>query len=261
MKRLISVLLPLLLAAFILTAGTMVPQLVFRQQRQDYLNQQRSVPVEDVHPYGEEYEEKKNALLAAIQLLWELDSAGAIEEVRLENVDEMTAGVYKNGLSTLSDFYGTLLSYQPDIQAVLDFSANQEYSLINLPADESSYMGQIFINQEELGAVSQIFFDLETGLPVYTDLMFQAEEMEPLELWEALMATYEAVGGIAFNTQSDETNKIYVDMDASASAVNKYKTLSMNGVSADGVFILKMEFYQLQNEVALRIWLESNNQV
>lgn len=256
MKKLISVGLPLLLAALLFAAGTLLPQAAFRRQRQDYFLSSYAVPVEDVHPYGEEYEENKNALLAALRV-----AEKVFEPLDLEATEDESVSAYLEGRDRLADFFDVLLEYVPWLAAIPQseaFSSRQEGPLYG--EDSESWQGCISLFNEEYGLGSSISFDPVTGLPIYVVMYLTSEEeADGQALWEGLLAAYQEVGSITFlpdssvgsGTSSGVKDQTETDTMVDAS----YIYTEMSAVSADGVFRLDFYFYRQKDELYFQVVL------
>ena len=271
MKKLISIGLPLLLAALILAAGALLPQAAFHRQRQDYLNQTQSVPVEEVQPYGEEYEERKNKLLTSIRLLWDIENGGKGEILPVVDADREITQRYRDGLNRMWDFFALLEEYIPgfDSGSVKNYPA-EEKNWIYAPGDMDNALGQISMLQEEYGVCNMICFDLDTGLPLYMDLYLMAEEgtADSSILWDGLLAAYEKVSGITFSSQPtvvDQAGSITqftTGNEAGYISIKDplYEQVQLEAVSADSAFHLIAEYYRHEDEIALQIGLVENGQ-
>lgn len=271
MKKRIAVILPLLLAALILMAGAVIPQVAFRRQRQDYLNQRLSVPVEEVQPYGEEYEERKNKLLTSVRLLRLLEDSGKSEVLAIADADRETAQRYRDGLNKMWDFFALMEETIPgfDSGAVKNYPADEK-NWIYAPGDMDNALGQIGMYAEEYGVYNMICFDLETGLPIYMELylIMEEETADVSALWEGLLAAYEKVSGITFNSQSpvvDQDGGILQFAEGNEAGYISikdplYDQIQWEAVSADSVFHLVADCYRRKDEVALQIGLAENGQ-
>lgn len=94
-------LLPVVLAAGILVLGALAPGYLLDRQSQALLHSANTVPVEDVRPYGDDYNDMLTTLLAAIRLQYSDDFGIEFTQQDLWNV-QTTIDQFDAFLSELS---------------------------------------------------------------------------------------------------------------------------------------------------------------
>lgn len=207
--------LPVLLAAAILALGALAPGYLLERQEQKLLSSANAVPVSDVRPYGDDYGEMINTLLAAI---------------RLQNSDGFGSpssrqDIWDNGQiqATIDQFDAFL--YQLSVQV-----ADRGYSLEGLMQLTYESYYPLTNTQREEWLMALDCLDLNSGLYSYAGLVpelgvpvlmvlntLPQEYVDPQALWDALRATYQQRCGLIFTDteieMSDSQNESEQPLD------------------------------------------------
>lgn len=207
--------LPVLLATAILALGALAPGYLLERQEQKLLSSANAVPVSDVRPYGDDYGEMINTLLAAI---------------RLQNSDGFGSpssrqDIWDNGqIQATIDQFDALL-YQLSVQV-----ADRGYSLEGLMQLTYESYYPLTNTQREEWLMALDCLDLNSGLYSYAGLVpelgvpvlmvlntLPQEYVDPQALWDALRATYQQRCGLIFTDteieMSDSQNESEQPLD------------------------------------------------
>lgn len=186
-------LLPLALAACILGLGALAPGYLLDRQSQALLHSASAVPVEDVRPYGDDYNDMLTDLLAAIRLQYSDDFGIEFTQQDLWNV-QTTIDQFDAFLSDLSVQVADRGYWLEGLVQLI--YAN--YSPLTDPRQEEwlLYLDCWDVNSSRYSYVGVV---PELGVPVFMVLdAIPQEYVDPQALWEALVATYQQRYGLIF---------------------------------------------------------------
>ncbi len=197
-------LLPAALAAAMLAAGTFVPSLLLRRQAQQLRRGASAVAVEDVRPYGDDYEDMKNALLAAIRLVEEAEDA---EDYGLQ--DAQDAAGTEEAFSGFMDFQRQLLDSLSSRGYWLDSLYNLEYDYYGSVSGSS---GEDWVLRTEgydpySGEYSDFLVQPEYYVPVRASVyIVPADYFSPQAMWDSLLEAYRDCCDLNFTGTQVETS-------------------------------------------------------
>lgn len=199
-RFLLSVVLPLLLAAGILAAGTLVPNRLLRRQKQEFTRDVAEVPVSDVRPYGDEYEDQKQKLIRSIRLLRN-DHTDLYADYEWN--EEREEGLIAQQ-EFLTDWAERLSKegYWLDVLVEMEF---QEIDCIMGTEGEKGEVLRLLGIDPASGLLCSIYSELSTGIPVSINLNCSyLEYISPQVLWETLTGVYRERCGLIFGTPMAE---------------------------------------------------------
>jgi len=206
-RFLLSVVLPLLLAAGILTAGTLVPNRLLQRQKREFTQDVSEVPVSDVRPYGDEYESRKQKLIRAIYLL-QNDNGYFQNGNRYVYEDGVWNEERDAGLLAQREF---LIDWAERLSKEgywLDVLVNMEYQEFGCIVGTDGEPGEVLrqLGTDPLsGLLSCIYAEMSTGIPVSINLnCAYLEYISPQTLWETLTGVYQERCGLIFGTPMAE---------------------------------------------------------
>lgn len=194
-------LLPVVLAAGILVLGALAPGYLLDRQSQALLHSANTVPVEDVRPYGDDYNDMLTTLLAAIRLQYSDDFGIEFTQQDIWNV-QTTIDQFDTFLSELSLQVADRGYWLEGLVQLI--YAN--YSPLTDPRQEEwlLYLDCWDVNSSRYSYVGVV---PELGVPVFMVLdAIPQEYVDPQALWEALEATYQQQYGLIFTDTEIEMN-------------------------------------------------------
>lgn len=202
-KILLRWLLPAVLAAAMLLAGSFVPNLLLRRQAERLRQGASAVPVEDVRPYGDDYDNMKNALLGAVRLVETYESQG----LEYDYVAPDTAGV-EEAFAGFMDFQLQLLDTLSQQGYWLDSLYGMEYGYYEaLRGSGSDWVLRTEGDEPYSGEHSVFLVQPEYSVPVRASVFLTPTEyFSPQALWDCLLETYRAYCGLSFTGTQVETN-------------------------------------------------------
>lgn len=189
-------LLPVLLAACILMLGALAPSYLLDHQARGLLHSTNAVPVEDVRPYGDDYNEMINALLAAIRL--QNSDGFGIPSSRQDIWDN---GQIQATIDQFDAFQSELSVQVADrgywLEGLVQLIYANYSPLTNTQREEwLLYLDCWDVNSSRYSYVGVV---PELGVPVFMVLdVIPQEYVDPQALWEALVATYQQRYGLIF---------------------------------------------------------------
>ena len=189
-------LLPAVLAAGILLLGALAPGYLLDHQVQSLLHSANAVPVEDVQPYGDDYNDMLTALLAAIRLQ-NSDGFGLVSDRQdiwndgqiQTTIDQFDSFMYEFSVQVADRGYW--------LEGVVQLAYDSYYPLTDARQEEwLLYLDCWDVNS---GRYSYAGLVPELGVPVLMALdTLPQEYVDPQALWEALQATYQQRCGLVF---------------------------------------------------------------
>ena len=189
-------LLPVLLAACILMLGALAPGYLLDHQARGLLHSTNAVPVEDVRPYGDDYNEMINALLAAIRL--QNSDGFGIPSSRQDIWDN---GQIQATIDQFDAFQSELSVQVADrgywLEGLMQLTYESYYPLTNTQREE--WLMALDCLDLNSGFHSYVGVVPELGVPLLmvVDTLPQ-EYVDPQALWDALRATYQQRYGLIF---------------------------------------------------------------
>lgn len=189
-------LLPVVLAACILGLGALAPGYLLGRQSQALLHSASAVPVEDVRPYGDDYNDMLTDLLAAIRLQYS-DGFGT-ESPRQ---DIWNDGQIQTTIDQFDTFLSDLSVQVADrgywLEGLVQLTYENYYPLTNTQREE--WLLSLDCPDLNSGIYSYVVVVPELGVPVLMALdAIPQEYVDPQALWEALVATYQQRCGLVF---------------------------------------------------------------
>lgn len=186
-------LLPVALAACILGLGALAPGYLLDRQSQGLLHSASAVPVEDVRPYGDDYNDMLTTLLAAIRLQYSDDFGIEFTQQDLWNV-QTTIDQFDAFLSDLSVQVADRGYW---LEGLVQLIYANYSPLTNTQREEwLLYLDCWDVNSSRYSYVGVV---PELGVPVFMVLdAIPQEYVDPQALWEALVATYQQRYGLIF---------------------------------------------------------------
>lgn len=192
-------LLPVLLAVCMLGLGAMVPGYLLDRQEQELLQSTNTVPVSDVRPYGEGYDQMKEDLLATMAVV----RNGYYEERELTE-DYWQTGEGSQMTEQLNNF---LIRWAEESkQPWLEQLAASETQNLNLLANDDSQgnntavMVERWSEIEELPRTWTLMVTSSSGIPAQMEFWVSPQEgyISPQALWDGLWAAYRESCGLTF---------------------------------------------------------------
>lgn len=233
-KILLGTALPLLLAAAVLAAGTLLPGWLLQRKEAGLLDGTSSVAIDAVQPYGDEYEQMKAGLLSVLE---QIDS-GSMEPVG--EYDVWSGGLNEEAeaaclafLNAWSDRMGSASYYWTDCYNQLEYQVNYAY------ADDSGNMIACAVQGIDavFGEDFTLFYSSQ-GVPVRMHACLESDSVNPDEAWSGLLAAYQSQPGLSFSaTAVDEGAN--AEADGVGESVGEYY-IYYQAVSDDMTFYLEM---------------------
>jgi len=248
--------LPFFLAGFLLAAGALVPRLLLVIQQREFNRDRISVAAEDIHPYGDRYENMKNSLLGAVRLK---DRIGwAYDDMIYAAGQADWKASFEQRLSRAEAFYTLWAEAAPNLLQMGRHWEKQAASLLMNP--DGGEEALLLIEEADLdyGTLNLLYFDAGTGALVKGDLDLAAvgDGAGVQELWEGILEAYETQCGLYFGAaQVDEGAE---DYDALVTWESTY--IAMHAMSVDLTFRLEMDLYIDHGEWFFSIELLENDE-
>lgn len=241
MKRgFVSRVLPFFLAVIILAAGVLVPRLLLGIQQREFNRDRISVAAEDIHPYGDRYEDMKNSLLGAVHLLDRVSQEYDDMIYAAEQADWQES--FEQRLSRTEAFCALWSEAAPNLLGTDHNWRKQTVRLLTNPDGGKETL--LLVEEEEAftGTLNLLYFDAGTGALVegHLDLAAVGDGAGVQELWEGVLEAYEAQCGLYFGAaQVDEG----LDSDYNALEPWADTYIAMHALSVDLAFRLEMSLY------------------
>lgn len=259
-------LLPVLLAVCMLALGALVPGYLLDRQERELLQSTNTVPVSDVRPYGENYDQIKAGLLAALEVVRD----GYYQEGTLSE-DYWESG---EGSQTMEGFNDFLIRWAGESQQPwLERLAASDLQNPNLVAgadgqeDFSAVMLERWSETEGNSQTWTLAVTSTAGIPVQMEFWVSPQEgyLSPQALWDGLLAAYWESCGLTFGplqvtdgptqngTFDEETFRAGVEyFDWGDSGMEAYAGFS--AVSSDLSFELSLWIVAYGSEDGLGTW-------
>lgn len=192
-------LLPVLLTVCMLGLGAMVPGYLLDRQEQELIRSTNTVPVSDVRPYGEGYDQMKEDLLATLAVV----RNGYYEERELTE-DYWNTGEGRQMTEVLNNFLVRWAeeSQQPWLEQL---AASEDQNLNLLANDDSqghntAVMVERWSEIKELPQAWTLMVVSQSGIPAQMEFWVSPKEgyISPQALWDGLWATYRESCGLTF---------------------------------------------------------------
>lgn len=207
--------LPVLLAAAILALGVLIPGYLLDRQEQELLSSANAVPVSDVRPYGDDYSEMINTLLAAIRL--QNSDGFGVESTRQ---DIWNDGQVQTTMDQFDAFMSEFSLQVADRGYVLEELVQLTYDSYYPLTDPQQEEWLLYLDCLDLNSGLYSYTGLvpELGVPVLMALdTLPQGYVDPQVLWDALRATYQQRCGLIFTDteieMSDSQNKSEQSLD------------------------------------------------
>ena len=207
--------LPVLLAAAILALGVLIPGYLLDRQEQELLSSANAVPVSDVRPYGDDYSEMINTLLAAIRL--QNSDGFGVESTR---PDIWNDGQVQTTMDQFDAFMSEFSLQVADRGYVLEELVQLTYDSYYPLTDPQQEEWLLYLDCLDLNSGLYSYTGLvpELGVPVLMALdTLPQGYVDPQVLWDALRATYQQRCGLIFTDteieMSDSQNKSEQSLD------------------------------------------------
>ena len=188
--------LPVLLAAAILALGVLIPGYLLDRQEQELLSSANAVPVSDVRPYGDDYSEMINTLLAAIRL--QNSDGFGVESTR---PDIWNDGQVQTTMDQFDAFMSEFSLQVADRGYVLEELVQLTYDSYYPLTDPQQEEWLLYLDCLDLNSGLYSYTGLvpELGVPVLMALdTLPQGYVDPQVLWDALRATYQQRCGLIF---------------------------------------------------------------
>lgn len=192
-------LLPVLLAVCMLALGALVPGYLLDRQEQELLQSTNTVPVSDVRPYGEGYDQMKVDLMAALAVVGNgYYEDGALSEDYWQS---------EAGSQTVEGLNNFLIQWAEESQQPwLEQLAASEYQNLNLLASDDSQghytavMVERWSEIKELPQAWTLMVVSQSGIPAQMEFWVSPKEgyISPQALWDGLWAAYRESCGLTF---------------------------------------------------------------
>lgn len=245
MKRRGNVCMMILFGAAILAGCLLLPNMLLKHQKNQALQDQSVVPVEEVHPYGEEYIPVRDALQQTLQVMNQNDLS---KEKWQENqgLQEIIPAGYeklKNFMNLWNENYESVL--EADHVSVDDIyvcaSHEGTFDLAFLP-----YLVQ---KDETIKYVNEVYFLPQYGIPVSGKIIMSKELFQETadgsvnqQIWDNLLQAYTQVIGIPFQ-EEQQTDSIADDMRKNEDTDMMGNQNDSDIESSDGVLNMENQTY------------------
>lgn len=256
----LAVALPVVLAAAMLTLGTLVPDWLLSRREMGYSDTTAQAAIADVHPYGDQYETVKQSLLTTIKVRDSYDdgayddevleqSGSAVNETGGYDAEPSHWDAAASGMEKMDEF---LSKWADEIAAAGDFwmSGLTELvteNLIVLP-DSADPQSLLVYATDYSGAsmISGLFVDVSTGAPVEMELYLVGwGGIDLAVIWQSLLTAYQEQMGLQFTEVSGSADN---DAQKGANGLISDDFLDHNhysAVSADQSLRLDVEVGEL----------------
>lgn len=236
-KFLIGIVLPLALAAAVLTAGTLLPRWLLKRQEDSLLEQASTVAIDAVQPYGDSYDQMKTVLLACIRMLEGSEDTTILADTydvynyeSWNTADEDVSAFLAAWSEQMSDAF-----YWQDFYGLMDVSQSLVYT-----NDSESAALNVIIGIDTIFTEDASLCYSEQGIPIQLSAVIDPYSMEPDTVWEGLLSAYQSQFGLEFTdtSVSYDTEGDDYDMENSGSDTDY---LYYEAVSTDMSFLLAMD--------------------
>lgn len=247
-RFILSVALPLFLAAVILALGTVIPNELLERQKDRVGLQISAVPVSDVRPYGDEYEEMRQSLLTADRVIRNARYGGELtqEQYAQKSEDAMAAfeAFLERWQQTLGDMDQRLMVLDRMVPSMEEYLSNGQM--------DSDWVLQLTQIDEQYGYAASYCVDSATGIPLRMEINDRINGyLSPWILWNSLTETYQWQSGLSFGEAAvsmevngyawgaNDQDKME-EMTFEAAYYEEYTSVRFVAVSTDLTFRLEM---------------------
>jgi hypothetical protein len=282
-RVLLTWILPLGLAACILCLGTWVPGVLLQRQAQTYTQQLSTVPVSDVRPYGDDYENMRQSLTSAIQMM-DNEQLAWIETDQTQGSDSTQVVSGQDGVTIaavsqeqllqvrqgLWDFLNiSWMSLTLDDTPVIERLLWESDETVKLIAEQSAGNQAVLVDCEDeaTGAYSEFCTTVDTGIPVAADIYLVVDEPDYQSIWDNLLLAYQEQCGLNFGDTVlyyESSSYDLTDLDKLGLTVKDLadysQWCSFSAVSSDLSFRLTVEMlYSKEQVLFIEFSLRLNN--
>lgn len=267
-RFILSVALPLFLAAVILSLGNMIPNNLLERQKENYLQRLTTVEVDDVRPYGDEYEETRQELLSSIHVLEDAHYVDRDTNAGKAVATETTMACFREFLYMLQ----TAVNEQGYPMEIIDRLDLYEESMISHDAEGSDMVLMVSCVDSWTGMITASNLDLSTGAPIQFVMAGQMEEyVSPWAVWQGVLAAYQQHCGLIFGEAVSELEaegkkaganetEVMEDLAEEYAWSTSNSAVNISAVSNDMTFRLEMCLETYEGEMwNLVINLRENN--
>ena len=209
MNKILRAALPVIAAAAIMIIGFALPERLLNARFAKYFGRAVSYPIDEIHPYGEDYDRLKSSLLPSLELFGKAGATEALYAMNAVPADELPdSGKYiRNLLSFLCRMSGLQDMTEQDLRSSGSF-------FFFIPEGGGSPMIGVYEMHYAAGEMNMTCFDPESGIPLYAELSIslpygaQMGERAADKIWEELTDAYSYKTGVRFSTEhyvSDES--------------------------------------------------------
>ena len=268
MKKSVNTGLIVLLGAGILVVSLLLPKVLLERQRQQAFCEQTAVPVEEVHPYGEEYIPIRSALQKSIRAMETYGREKWNSSYWKENLD--SEDDVKTGFEKLQefiklwdeDYWSEIEKNGASVESIYVFISEKESNdLMFLP-----YVSPI---NEKTTSSNELYFSPEYGIPISGKVVMdrwalQQKSTIPVtdQIWSGLLQAYVQSVGIPFQEKqqsTDVTDDMYTKIQEDVTPEFKSENPKMEqyiydscatyaAQSVDGVFELTAVMYEISED-------------
>lgn len=247
-RFILSVALPLFLAAVILALGTLIPSELLEQQKERFGQKVSAVPVSDVRPYGDEYEEMRQNLLSSIRVLRDAHYGSELTGDRMSQISERCWESFYQFLDYWRELTGDWGYYFGGLERLTAVEENY----LSSGAMDADFVLMLGFLDSKYGYYHTFCVDDATGTPMQMEIHCPIEEyFSPWVLWGSLLAAYQEQCGLVFGeaavsmvvngyTQGASDQGIMEDMALKAVYNEEYTSVRFSAVSNDLTFQLRM---------------------
>lgn len=263
MKKMVNVGIVVLVGVGILVASLLLPKTLLGRQRQQAFNEKTAVPVEEVHPYGEEYIPLKTSLQKSIYTMAEYDQ----DKLDLHQWQEGSDAEndVKSGYDKLEKF---MKLWDEDYWSKVEEDENA-FRVFYSVGDSRDLMFLPYVFSVNLTYECSLYYSPEYGIPVSGQVLMdwkalQEKSTVPVadQIWDGLLQAYVQSVGIPFQEKrqsTDMTDDLYTKIQQDVPAVfendnPKMKQYIYNSIttytaqSVDDVFELTAVMYEISDD-------------
>ncbi len=280
MKKSVNTGIILLLGAGILTVSLLLPKMLLERQRQQAFCEQTAVPVEEVHPYGEEYIPVRASLQKSIRTMekYEQNKWNLYHWQKISDMEDEVKSGYEKLQEFMQlwdeDYWSEIEKNGVIVENVYVFDVEEEsHNLLFLPY-------ALPIN-EKMTSANELYFSTEYGIPisgktVMDQRVLQEKSTVPVadQIWTEMLRAYVQSVGIPFQEEqqsTDVTDDMYTRIVRDVTPEFKSENPKMeqyiydscaaySAQSVDGVFELSAVMYEIsEDKIGVMFSLNSVN--
>ena len=263
MKKMVNIGIVVLIGVGILAASLLLPKTLLGRQRQQAFTEKTAVPVEEVHPYGEEYIPLKTSLQKSIHTMAEygqdkLDLHQWQEESDAENDVKSGYDKLEKFMKLWDEDYWSKVEEDENAFRVF-YSVGDSNDLIFLP----------YVFSMNLTYECSLYYSPEYGIPVSGQVLMDRKALQEKstvpaadQIWDGLLQAYVQSVGIPFQEEqqsTDMTDDLYTKIQQDVPTVFKNDNTEMKqyiydsittytAQSVDDVFELTAVMYEISDD-------------